>query len=222
MNRKIAAFDIIFYGALPYLIWTYGRDPMGDYYAMLLSTVPGFIYTIYRFVKEKQINFLGLFIIVSLLISTLVNVLSGNAEDMLWNQVYIGYVTASVFLISILVKRPLALYFAIDMASLQGYKRSDSKWLFTRKGLFMWFQLFTGLFVFRSLFQSGLKAWLIEQYGVDGYGKMIIYMQVSGWIFSGLILGMMVLLSYKINQHLKTNVFKSSTTSSTTNQEGER
>ncbi len=37
------------------------------------STVPGFIYTIYRFAVEKQLNIMGLFIISSLFITTAVN-----------------------------------------------------------------------------------------------------------------------------------------------------
>lgn len=93
-----------------------------------------------------------------------------------------------IFLLSIVIKKPLALYFAVDFAFLQGYPRADNKRLFTRKSLFCWFQLLTMIFVIRGLFQSGLKAWLIHSYGIEAYNELPIYMNVSGWIFSGLIM----------------------------------
>jgi hypothetical protein len=49
MKNKIVVFDLLFYLALPYLIWKFGQEPLGDYYAILLSTAPGFVYTIVRF-----------------------------------------------------------------------------------------------------------------------------------------------------------------------------
>src|SRR5690625_6471547 len=72
MNRKLAFMDIIFYMVIPYFIWNYGQSYLGDYFAMLLSTVPGFFYTIFRFWKEKQFNIGGLFIIGTLFIGTTV------------------------------------------------------------------------------------------------------------------------------------------------------
>jgi len=103
--KKLMVLDLIFYMILPLLLWNYGREPFGDYYAMLLSTVPGFIYTVYRFLRERQLNISGLLIILSLFLSTIINLLSGSAENMLWNQVYFGYVYAALFLLSILFRK---------------------------------------------------------------------------------------------------------------------
>ncbi|MFD2762484.1 VC0807 family protein [Lentibacillus juripiscarius] len=202
MNKRLMFLDLICYGAIPFLIWNYGREPLGDYAAILLSTVPGFIYTVYRFIKEKQLNIAGLFVITSLFISTAVNLLSTSANDMLWNQVYLGFVFGMVFLISTIIKKPLALYFAVDVAYLQGYPREDSRKLYKSKGLFIWFQLINLLFVFRGLFLNSLKAFLIKSYGVDGYDKVIIYMNISGWVFSGLIFLSFLFVSNKIAQYL--------------------
>ncbi|WP_337018895.1 VC0807 family protein [Oceanobacillus massiliensis] len=209
MNRKLAFLDLLCYGAIPFLIWKYGREPLGDYWAILLSTAPAFIYTVYRFVKERQFNVLGLFIISSLLISTTVNLLSSSAERMLWNQVFLGFGFASVYLFSMLIKKPLALYFAVDFAYLQGYPRNDSISLFKVKEIFMGFQYITLLFALRNVFQNLLKMWLLTRYGADGYGQMIIYMTITGWVFSGLIMAGFYLNSVKINQFLKTNMEES-------------
>ncbi|PAV28075.1 hypothetical protein CIL05_18375 [Virgibacillus profundi] len=203
MNRKLIFLDLICYAAIPYLIWTHGREPLGDYLAILLSTVPGFIYTIYRFIMEKQLNIAGLFIIGSLFISTAVNLLSSSADNMLWNQVYLGFGYVIVYLLSMLFRKPLALYFAVDWAYLQGYRREASKRLYRTRGIFRWFQLLTLLFVVRGIFHNGLKGWLIHTYGADGFGKMLIYMNISGWTFSILITLGFILITVKINNYFK-------------------
>lgn len=62
MNKKLITLDLLCYGVIPFIIWNYGREPLGDYIAILLSTVPGFIYTVYRFAKENQLNIAGIFV----------------------------------------------------------------------------------------------------------------------------------------------------------------
>jgi len=208
--KRIAIFDLIFYAAIPYFIWNFVKEPLGDYYSMLLSTIPGIFYTGFRFYKEKQFNITGLFIISSLCCSASVNLLSRNAETMLWNQVYLGYFFVAVFLISMIVKKPLALYFAADFAVLQGHERASSIALFSSKGLLNWFQLLTALFVFRGLCQNLLKAWLIAAYGVDGYGKIIIYLNITEWIFSSIITLAFIIVSFKIRKFSMKNGFTSS------------
>ncbi len=192
--------DILCYAVIPYVIWTNGRELLGDYWAIILSTVPGFIYTIYRFVNERQFNILGLFIISSLLLETTVNLLSSTAESMLWNQVYLGFGFGVLYILSMAIKRPLALYFAVDYAYLMGYARKDSIALYNRKELFSSFQWLTLLFVIRILFQNTFKAWLLSTYGADAYGQMLIYLKISSWIFAGLIMIGFMIISVKINK----------------------
>ncbi|MEN1969239.1 VC0807 family protein [Lentibacillus sp. N15] len=203
MNKKLIILDLLCYGVIPFLIWKYVRDFTGDYWAMLLSTVPGFIYTAYRFIKERQFNIAGLFIISSLVIGTTVDLMSANAENMLWNQVYLGYGFAFIYLLSMVIRKPLGLYFAVDGAYLQGYRRKDSMALFTKKGLFQWYQLVTLLFVIQGVFQNSLKAWLIYKFGVDGYDQVLIYRKVSGYIFSAIIFGGFMLAMVKTNNYLR-------------------
>jgi len=203
MNKKIIVLDIICYAAIPYLIWTHGREPLGDYIALLLSTMPGIIYTIYRFINERHFNIAGLFILGSLLISTSVNLVSASAESMLWNQVYLGFGFALIYFISIVIKKPLVLYFAVDFAYLQGHKREHSKALFNVKSLFKWFQLLTIVFVLRGVFQSLFKAWLLQTHGVDGYSQMLIWLNFSGYVFTGIIFGGYLFVTVKINHYLQ-------------------
>lgn len=198
MNKKLIILDILCYAVIPFLLWNYGREPLGDYLAILLSTVPGFIYTVYRFVTEKQLNIAGLFIITSLFISTVVDLVSTSAIHMLWNQIYLGFGFAVVFLITTFIKSPLALYFAVDFAYLQGYQREESKNLFKTKGLFGWFQFINGVFIFRAIALNWLKASLLQLYGAEGYNQVIMYMNVSDWIFNGIIFLAYIFVSNKI------------------------
>lgn len=203
MNKKLVIYDIIFYAIIPFFIWTYGKEPLGDYTAILLSTVPGFIYTIYRFIKEKELNIAGLFVITSLFISTAVNLLSTSADSMLWNQIYLGFGTCIIYLKSMVIRKPMALYFMVDIAYLYGDPRGFSKKLFTSDGLFMWFQIFNLLFIARGFFLNTLKAFLVQTYGAADYGKVLIYMNTSGFIFSGLILIGYFFINKKVKQYLK-------------------
>ena len=214
--KKFILLDLICYVALPYFIWNYGREFLDDYYAMLVSTLPGFFYTIYRFVQERQFNIAGLSILLSLFLGTVVNLLSKDAESMLWNQVYLGYTYGAIFLLSIVIRKPLALRFAVDFVYLQGYSREVSRAWFSEKNIFNWFQLLTGLFVLNSIFQNSLKAWLIYSQGVDGYGELLIYMNISGWIFYALILAGFFFISSKVNIQIQK---VSNTTSSLLSQE---
>ncbi|WP_042150177.1 VC0807 family protein [Paucisalibacillus sp. EB02] len=203
MKKKLILLDMICYVALPFLIWNYGRELLGDYPAMLISTIPGFIYTVYRFVVERQFNIAGLFIIGSLFINTTVNLLSGSAEQMLWNGVYLGLFYALIHFIVFIIKRPLALYFAVDFVYSQGWSRNESTPVFYMKGNFKWFQIIQILFIIRGLFIAGLKMWLLQKYGVEGYNQMLIYRQISEWLFGLLITAIFIYTNVPISKYFE-------------------
>lgn len=189
-NNRLILFDLFFFVALPYIIWNFGREPFGDYVAMLVSTIPGIVYSIYRFILDKQFNITGLFVLGSLALGTTLDLLSGSAEQMIWNGVYLSLFYSFLYFVALLIKRPFSLYFAVDFAYLQGHARKDSRALFYQEGIFKWFQFIQVLFVIRGLFMAGLTVFLLKKYGIDGYGEMLIYKKISNWIFSGLIMGM--------------------------------
>lgn len=199
-NKKLILFDLIFYAASPYIIWNFCREPFGDYVSMLVSTIPGIVYTIYRFILDKQFSITGLFILGSLALGTTVDLLSGSAEQMIWNGVYLSLFYSFLDFVALVIKHPFSLYFAVDFSYLQGYERKDSRALFYQEGIFKWFQVIQVIFIIRGLFRAGLTVFLLKNFGVDGYGEMLIYKKISGWIFSGLIMGMFfyINIQYKI------------------------
>ena len=153
--------------------------------------------------KDRQFNLTGIFIISSLLIGTAVDLLSENAERMLWNQIYLSGLFTTLYLVSIIIKKPLALLFSVDYAYLSGYPREDSKQLFNRTELFKWFQALTLLFVVRGIVQIIVKTWLLLTYGADSYGSMIIYLNIVGWLFTSLVIIGYIGIIKKINSVVK-------------------
>lgn len=202
LGNKLILLDLIFYAAIPFVLWKYGREPFGDYAAMLISTIPGIVYTCYRFFKEKQFNIAGMFILGSLVLGTTVDLLSGSAEQMLWNGVYLSLFYVAIHFVALVMKRPLALYFAVDFAYLQGHARRDSKSLFFQKGIFKWFQVIQFLFIVRGLIMAALTVFLLKQYGVDGYSGMLIYKRIASGFFGILTMALYFYTSVPIQKFL--------------------
>ncbi|WLR57309.1 VC0807 family protein [Mesobacillus subterraneus] len=186
MKKNVLILDLIFYVGLPLLFWNGFRDVIGDYYAMLASSVPAIIYSLYRFYEVKKINITGLYIITTLVIGTLIDVLAGSALQMLWNNVFYNVAIGTLFLCTIVIKRPMAMYFGLDFAELQGHDRIFCKHLFKQKEIYIIFQLVTLLIAIRSGVFAAIKAWLIIEYGVEAFDKGILIRQAIGWLFTGL------------------------------------
>lgn len=210
MKKNYIVMELLVYIGLPYVIWTYGRDIIGDYYAMLLSTLPAIIYTIYRFMKDRQFNLVGVFIICSLMLGSILDLLAGSALQMLWNSVWLGYAFAFVYIISMIIQKPLAIYFAVEFMHLQGHPKEKSMKLFFMKGNVKWFQMVTAIFVIQGLVMNSMMAWLILKHGADAFMHFIIVRKAIGFAFSGLIFIGFLIAGNKafqlMNKHEKENL----------------
>ncbi|MYL42946.1 VC0807 family protein [Virgibacillus salexigens] len=181
MQKNIVIWDLICYLAFPLLVWNVLRDYIGDYPAMLLSTIPGIVYSCIRFFAVKKINMFGIFMIVTLIASTLVNVLAGSAIQMLWNNVYYAFAMAAFFLFTILIKRPLVLLFTLDFTELQGQSRKKMKKIFYEKRFYMIFNLITFGFAMREVILGIIKVRLISAYGIEAFDKGLIIRNILSW-----------------------------------------
>jgi hypothetical protein len=200
MKKFKPIIEIIFYVVLPIVIWKYGREPLGDYYAMLLSTAPAFVYTVWNFFNERQFNVSGLYIMSSLLVNTILDLLSDSAEWMLWNGIYFNFGMIAFLLLTIAIKKPIVMYFLIDAAYVQGTPREESRKKYKSKELFKYFQWLTAFLILRDVLESGVKIWLIYKYGVEGYDKILIAMRTFGWIMSVVFVGAVMFVFNKITQ----------------------
>lgn len=181
MKGKAVLFDLLFYLVIPLVIWNTLRGSLGDYATMLLASVPGILYAGVSFIKEKRINFSGLFLLVILVTGTVIDILSGSALQMLWNNVYFGAFIGFIFIGSMMIKRPIAYYFALDGAEIMGYERSFLKDYFSEKRIMVVFYLITFLYGLRSIIVAGVNVHLIQQYGVEAFDQAIVFKQIFSW-----------------------------------------
>jgi hypothetical protein len=200
LQKNIVLLDLICFVIFPLVVWNVGKDYIGAYYAMLFSSVPGIIYSLYRFYELKRINITGLFIIGNLIIGTLIDVLAGSALQMLWNNVFYDYALATFFLLTIIIKQPMALYFGLDFVELQGQDRTFSKKLFFQKKIFVIFQLITLGFALRNSILAVIKTWLIIEYGTDAFTKGLLFRQAFSWMMAGITVVGYSYISKIINQ----------------------
>ena len=134
-QKHIMWFDIIFYVVFPIFIWNMARDYTGDYIAMLISSVPGIIYTVYRFVLLKKVNTFGIYMIATLIIGTVLDLIAGGGLQLLWNNIYYDFVMGAFFILTVIFMRPIWLFFTVDFMELQGGDRKQLKKQFRKASI---------------------------------------------------------------------------------------
>ena len=95
-----------------------------------------------------------------------------------------------------IVRKPLALYFAVDFAYLQEFPRANSHHLYSIKENIKWFQLITAFFVIQGLVMNSVMAFLIMRHGVEAFMHLILLRKALGLIL-GILIFVVYLLSFK-------------------------
>ncbi|MED0981603.1 hypothetical protein P4T48_19335 [Bacillus paramycoides] len=199
-NKKGIFLDIIFFLAFPFLIWKVAKTHIDPYYAMLISSIPTILYTFYCLKKERQLHITSLYILINLFASTIVDLLSGSAERMLWNNVYYQIALGFIVIGTIFIKKPLILYFAVDIAALQGHEREKIHSLFRDKRIYSVLQYLTLFSGIQTIAKSCLKIYFISVFGVEGYGEIRAIMTAIDWGLSICIgIGGFAWIDHKVN-----------------------
>jgi hypothetical protein len=194
----------LIYLGVPLLIWNTCRSFLGDYLAMLLSTIPGIIYTLFTFFKEKQYSITGLFILSTMVISGLLDVFSRSAHQMLWNMVYMNIGLVLFWCFTIIIKKPMAMLFFIDYSYLNGVPKSESRSLYIQKPFFRYFIFLTLFMTFRDLADIFLRVFLIHLYDVDGFNKIKVITQIWNMLTTALFIYGIILIIKQIHHHQNT------------------
>ncbi|WP_445613802.1 VC0807 family protein [Geobacillus sp. YF-1] len=181
MGKRVVMLDVVFYVVFPIVLWHALRGPVGEYGAMLICTVPGAVYTVYRFWVSHRVQWFGAFLLANLAVSTLLNVFAGSALQMLWNDVSYSIVLSVLFLGTVIVKRPLMLYFSLDFVEMQGAPRAAMKKRFFEGDVFPLFQWITVGFAVRDGLLAAIKAYLIVRYGVEAFDRAIVVREIVSW-----------------------------------------
>ena len=190
--------DLVIYLGAPLLIWNICRLFMGDYLAMLLSTVPGIAYTIYTVLKEKQYSLTGLFFLATLIISAVMDISSKTAHQILWNMVYLNTGLVIFWCFTMIIKKPMAMIFFIDYAYLHGVPKIESRSLYSRMPFFRYLMLLTGFLALRDLSEIFLRVFLIHLYNVEGFNLIKIITQIWSIITTVIFVYGIIFINKKI------------------------
>lgn len=166
--------DFVLFFIFPLVFWELCREVVGDYPAMILSTLPGFLYSLYRFKNNARLNYTGICVILNLTAGILVDFLSGSALQLLWNNVFYSAALLLIYSVSFAVRKPLYLYFTLDLMAISGYDRKITKELFFEKKTYKLFQLITLIYCANELLYIACLARWIMIYGVEAYRLDII------------------------------------------------
>jgi hypothetical protein len=203
-NRTL--IDLFIYLVVPLVIWNTCRSFLGDYLAMLLSTVPGIIYTLYTFFKEKQYSVTGLLILTTMVISGMMDVFSRSAHQMLWNMVYMNSGLVLLWCFTMVIKKPMAMYFFIDYSYLNGVPKSESRSLYMQKPFFRYFIYLTLFMTFRELSDIFLRIFLIHLYDVEGFNKIKVITQIWNMLTTIMFVYGIILIIKQIHKHQSTSL----------------
>ncbi len=201
--NKRTLLDLIVYLGIPLLIWNTCRPYMGDYFAMLLSTVPGILYTLYTFFREKQFSVTGVFILSTMIIGIILDLYSKTAHQMLWNYVYLNIGLVIFWCLTMVAKRPMAMYFFIDYAFLHGIPKDHTRVVYRQMPFFRYFMLLTAFLAFRDFSDILLRIFLIHFYDVEGFNRIKVITQIWNTATTVMFVYGIILIVNKIQNHGK-------------------
>jgi len=201
---KRVILDIFFYLGVPLLVWNIFKEDLGEYYAILFGMVPALVYTIIKFILKKEWNVTGIFFLSIISLNFIFNVLSENAEQELWNGVYMAVLSIVFYVITILAKSPIGIYFFIDYAHAKGVPRKNSSKLYRSPENYHHFVKFTLFLVLREAVIGVVKSILILEKGVQGFNTIQITSSVLSYVFTGLTIVYVIYILKQIKNQTKT------------------
>ena len=191
--------DIILYFIFPLFFWDIGRIFFGDYITIFFSTVPGILYTLYRFKITERFNFTGLFIILNLSSGIIVDVLSVSAIQLLWNNVWLSLFLAMIYFLSCLLKKPIHLYLTLDILVLRGYDKSLTKERLYEKKTLILLNSITLIYCIIECGYAFIMINWISLYGVEAFHLDIILDNILNVVMTGISIISFIFLNNMID-----------------------
>ena len=122
-----------------------------------------------------------------MLFARLMDLVVDTPEGILWNDVRINVIYCLLWAVSILIRKPIGLYFFLNYASYRGLNYHESKKSFSRKPFVKYFYYFTLLLLAQDAFMALLYTVLIKTYGIEGYNKILLISTCFNYLNIGLI-----------------------------------
>jgi hypothetical protein len=176
--------DILFYFVLPICLWEFGRKYLPDYIAMILSSLPGVFYSLSRFLQSNKLNFTRMFLLINIIVGLIIDLFSGSAIWLIWNNVFYSLGLSLIYVGSCLINKPLFLYFSLDILEVQGYDRRLTEELLFEKSAQQIIKILTFINGIRELVYSIILMNLLTKYGIEIYSFSIVIDQFFGFFMS--------------------------------------
>ncbi len=187
MKKKIL-MDIFFYLAVPLLAWNLLREMFSDYHVVLFGMVPAVIYTAVSFFRSREWNVTGMFFLGLITLNLAMNIESDTAEEILWNGVWMGYISIAFYVFTIAIKRPIGMYFFIDYAYSRGVPRERSAALYKAPENIHHFYKFTLFLILREVVVIVVKSSMIKTQGIEGFNQIQVTTTTINYAFTALMI----------------------------------
>jgi hypothetical protein len=192
--------DFVLFFIFPLLFWELFRVVIGDYLAMILSTLLGILYSIFRFKTNEKLNFTGICVLLNLTAGLLIDIFSGSALQLLWNNVFYSAALLLFYFVSLAIGKPLYLYFILDLMEMRGYDRQITKELFFERKTYKLFQQMTLIYLVNELiYILCLSRWILKM-GVEAYRLDIILDKSLNILLSGIFLALFIYIHEAVNE----------------------
>lgn len=204
--KKRVFLDLIFYLGIPLLAWNLCRESWGDYLTVLLGMLPAVIYTIVTFVKNREWNVTGIFFLSLIALNFIMNLLSHTALQELWNSVWMGCISIAFYLLTMVIKRPIGVYFFIDYAYARGVPREQSRALYCSPDHFHHFFKFTLFLCFRELVVIIVKSVMIKELGIEGFNTIQVTSTVFNYVFTAFMVAYIMYIVKQVSKGSQVDV----------------
>lgn len=192
--------DLFFYFLFPLVIWKMCRPYFNDYLAIILSYMPGIIYSFYRLFHSRGLNFTRVFLFINIVAEMAVVLLSRSSIQVLWNSAFYSIGLAFLYLTSCFIHKPIFLYFALDILVLQGYDREITKGMLKETNSLNILKLMTVINSIDNLLYALLLIQSISKNGIEAYSYSIIIDQTLSLVISGISVIGFILLYKNIDE----------------------
>ncbi|WEK54794.1 MAG: hypothetical protein P0Y55_01570 [Candidatus Cohnella colombiensis] len=158
---------ILLNGVVPYFIYIFLKDRTSGLTALLIATcIPLFEQLIY-FVKKRVLDHFGLLMIGTFVLSVGLVLLGGSEELVLLRESFVTAAVGAVFLISLLLSKPLIYHLAIRFVPSANVQALEQKWRHPqfRQGC----RLITAIWAVLLIGEAIIRIWLIYTLSIANF-----------------------------------------------------
>lgn len=181
-------FDVLCYFIFPILCWEVGRVYLSDYIALLISSFPGIVYSLYRYLETSSLSVTRVFLLLNIIIGLFIDLFSGTAPRLLWNDAYYSLGLSLFYLGSCFFFKPLIFYIALDLLVLQGYDRKLTREVLLSKEALTVLRWITLLNSLREFMYAFFLIKTLPEHGVEIYTLSVFLDQLFSFLISGISL----------------------------------